>query len=100
LINGSSASASEIVAGALHDSKAAQLVGAKSFGKGSVQDIISLPNGGELKVTIALWYTPAGKNINKQGIAPDVAVALSSEDVSANRDPQKAKAIEILTQRE
>jgi len=96
LIDGGSASASEIVAGALHDYNAAQLVGVKSFGKGSVQQIESLADGAELKVTVALWYTPNGKNINKQGIPPDVEVQLSDPDAAAGNDTQKARAIQIL----
>ncbi|GAC1369811.1 MAG: S41 family peptidase [Candidatus Saccharimonadales bacterium] len=96
LINSGSASASEIVAGALHDNKAAQLEGEKSFGKGSVQEIKDLPDGAQLKVTIAHWYTPAGININKEGIKPDVEVKLSSDDYNTNRDPQLDKALEML----
>jgi carboxyl-terminal processing protease len=74
LIDGGSASASEIVAGALADNGAATLLGAKSFGKGSVQSLERLPDGGALKVTIARWFTPNGKNIDKEGIAPKIAV--------------------------
>ena len=96
LINGGSASASEITAGALHDNKVAQLVGEKSFGKGSVQEIKDLPGGAQLKVTIAHWYTPGGVNINKEGIKPDVAATLTTEDYNANRDPQLDKALELL----
>lgn len=96
LINGGSASASEITAGALRDNGVASLVGAKSFGKGSVQQVERLSGGGELKVTIARWYTPSGKNIDKQGIVPDVVVDLSDEDQKAGRDPQKDRATEIL----
>jgi carboxyl-terminal processing protease len=96
LIDGGSASASEITAGALHDNNAATLVGAKSFGKGSVQQVINLSDGAELKVTTAHWYTPAGKNINKQGIMPDTAVDMSADDVKAGHDPQKDKAYQIL----
>lgn len=96
LIDGGSASASEIVSGALHDHKAAQLVGTKTFGKGSVQQLVDVPAGGKLKVTIAKWYTPNGKNINKEGITPDVTVTPSDADIASNNDIQKAKAIELL----
>ena len=96
LINGGSASASEIVAGALHDNGAAKLVGEKSFGKGSVQEIKPLDGNGQLKLTIAHWYTPTGININKEGIQPDVAVTLTNDDFSANRDPQLDKALQLL----
>ncbi len=99
LINGGSASASEIVAGALKDNGVATLVGNKSFGKGSVQQIINLGSGTELKVTIALWYTPSGRNITKEGIEPDAKVSLSAADFNHNRDPQLAKAISILRAR-
>jgi len=96
LIDGGSASASEIVAGALNDYDAAQLVGTKTYGKGSVQQLIDLPTGGQLKVTIAKWYTPHGKNINKEGIAPDIEVKPTAEQLATNNDVQKTKAIEIL----
>jgi carboxyl-terminal processing protease len=96
LIDGGSASASEITAGALHDNKTATLLGVKTFGKGSVQQVIKLGDGSELKVTSAHWYTPDGKNINKQGIAPDVEVTRSDDDIKAGADPQKDKAMAIL----
>lgn len=96
LINGGSASASEITAGALHDNNVASLIGDKSFGKGSVQQVEKLSDGSEVKITIAHWYTPAGKNINKQGINPDIQVGISDDDLKAGRDPQKDKAYEIL----
>jgi carboxyl-terminal processing protease len=96
LIDGGSASASEITAGALHDNNAATLVGTKSFGKGSVQQVINLSDGGELKVTTAHWYTPAGKNINKQGITPDTVVDRSADDIKAGKDPQKDSAYSIV----
>ena len=88
LVNANSASASEIVSGALHDLKAATLVGEKTFGKGSVQKLISLPEGAELKVTVAKWYTPNGINVSSQGITPDKVVSISSDDTNAGRDPQ------------
>jgi carboxyl-terminal processing protease len=96
LVNASSASASEIVAVALKDHGAAQLVGEKTFGKGSVQKLISLPLSAELKVTIARWYTPNGANISEQGISPDKAVILTSEDINAGRDPQLDAAKDLL----
>jgi carboxyl-terminal processing protease len=96
LIDSGSASASEITAGALHDNGIAKLVGAKSFGKGSVQQVENLPDGSELKVTIAHWYTPDGKNIDKQGIAPDVVVSSDGVDIAAGKDPQKDKAYQLL----
>jgi carboxyl-terminal processing protease len=97
LIDGGSASASEITAGALHDHNAAKLVGVKSFGKGSVQQIVDLTSGGQLKVTIAKWFTPNGVNISKEGIKPDVEVTVSDGDINTGRDTQKDKAVELLT---
>ncbi len=96
LIDGGSASASEIVSGALHDDHAATLFGVKSFGKGSVQDIINFSDGSLLKVTIARWYTPDGKNIDKQGITPDKIVARTDKDIQAAKDPQLAAALASL----
>lgn len=96
LVNGGSASASEIVAGALQDHKAATLVGEKTFGKGSVQSMIDLSMGARLKVTIAKWYTPNGKNITANGIMPDKKVDLTREDVSEGRDPQLDAAQQLL----
>ena len=92
LINGNSASASEITAGALREYGKATLVGQKSYGKGSVQIVFGLPGGSQMKVTEARWYTPKGKNIDKTGIEPDVKVDLSSDDVNNNVDPQMDKA--------
>jgi carboxyl-terminal processing protease len=93
LVNGGSASASEIVAGALQDHKAATLIGEKTFGKGTVQKVIELPGGRILKVTVARWYTPNGKNITKEGITPDMSVVLTSTDMDAGRDPQMDAAL-------
>lgn len=92
LINGNSASASEITAGALREYGKATLVGQKSYGKGSVQIVLGLPGGSQMKITEARWYTPKGKNIDKTGIEPDVKVDLSSDDVNNNIDPQMDKA--------
>lgn len=109
LVNGGSASASEILAGALHDNDRATLVGEKTFGKGSVQEIVCLKEGGlsissncksdSLKVTVAHWYTPDGINISKEGIKPDVEVKLTNEDYNADLDPQLVKALEVANQK-
>lgn len=92
LINGNSASASEITAGALREYGKATLIGQKSYGKGSVQIVLGLPGGSQMKVTEARWYTPKGKNIDKTGIEPDVKIDLSSDDIDNNVDPQMDKA--------
>ena len=92
LINGNSASASEITAGALREYGKATLIGQKSYGKGSVQIVLGLPGGSQMKVTEARWYTPKGKNIDKTGIEPDVKIDLSSDDINNNVDPQMDKA--------
>lgn len=96
LINQGSASASEIVAGALKDNNAATLVGEKTFGKGSVQQVVNLRAGGILKVTVARWYTPAGKNIDKEGITPDVTVEITDQQLKDGQDPQKDAAFQKL----
>lgn len=96
MVNEGTASASEILAGALRDNGAAKLVGTKTYGKGVVQDVRSLSDGGSLKVTIASWYTPKGKNISKEGITPDTIIDLTEADIAAGRDPQKDKALELL----
>ena len=96
LVNQSSASASEIVAGALQDHKAAQLVGTTTFGKGSVQQLIQLPSNATLKVTVARWYTPNGVNISEKGINPNVKVERTPADINAGLDPQLEKALGIL----
>lgn len=96
LVNGSSASASEIVAGALHDHKVATLVGETTFGKGSVQKLVNLSDGATLKVTIARWYTPRGVNISEKGIVPDTTVVRSADDINAGRDPQLEAALKAI----
>ena len=95
LVNGSTASASEIVAGALQDYGKATVVGETTYGKGVVQNLYDLSNGSVLKVTTAEWYTPKGRSINKTGIEPDVKVERSYEDINAMRDPQLDKAKEL-----
>lgn len=95
LINGGSASASEILAGALKDNNLATLVGEKTFGKGSVQQLEEFKDSSALKVTVAKWFTPSGKNIDKEGISPDKEVVLTLEDVKNKQDPQKNAALEL-----
>jgi len=96
LVNGGSASAAEIVSGALHDNGAAKLLGTQTFGKGSVQEIKDLSDGAELKVTVAHWYTPGGVNINKKGLTPDYIVQLSTADFNSGSDPQLDRALQLL----
>ncbi|HET9641452.1 MAG TPA: S41 family peptidase [Candidatus Paceibacterota bacterium] len=96
LIDGGSASASEILAGALKDNHAATLIGTKSFGKGSVQTLLAL-DGGSLKVTVARWITPSGTWIMGNGITPDITVPFTPADAAAKKDPQMDRAVEFLT---
>ncbi len=97
LINKGTASAAEILAGALRDDRHIQLIGEKSFGKGSVQEVVNLQDGASfLKVTIAKWLTPKGSSISEVGLNPDVKVALTDDDTNAKRDPQLDKALEII----
>lgn len=96
LVNGGSASGSEIVAGALQDYDYADLVGTTTFGKGSVQDYRELDDGSAVKLTVAEWLTPNGRFINEVGIEPDETVELTIEDLQAGIDPQMERAVEIL----
>ena len=96
LINEGSASASEILAGALKDNREVKLIGEKSFGKGTVQEIASLRDGSQIKITTAHWLMPNGQLIEKNGITPDYEVDISEEDLKDKKDPQLEKAIEIL----
>ncbi|MCX6782079.1 MAG: S41 family peptidase [Candidatus Magasanikbacteria bacterium] len=100
LVNGGSASASEIVAGALKDHGQATVVGEKTFGKGSVQDFETFPDGSALKLTVAEWYTPAGKNINKEGIVPDIEIKQDWEKEKVGEDIMLERAINIMEGRE
>jgi carboxyl-terminal processing protease len=96
LIDNGSASASEILAGALHDHGIATLVGTQSYGKGSVQELIDITPDTSLKVTVAKWLTPNGISISHQGLAPDVPVKLDDAQLAKGVDTQLNKAIEIL----
>lgn len=98
LINGGSASASEILAGALRDNRRIKLIGEQSFGKGTVQQLTDLYDGSSLKLTIAHWVLPSGTILEGKGLIPDVQVKMTDEDIKNNRDPQLDKASEILKQ--
>lgn len=97
LINEGTASASEILAGAIQDYGRGKLVGATSYGKGSVQNWVPLSSDqGAVRVTIAKWLTPKERTIHKQGLTPDFVVELTEDDIKAERDPQLDKAVEVL----
>jgi carboxyl-terminal processing protease len=96
LVNGGSASASEILAGALKEYGIAKLVGTKTFGKGSVQELIKITPDTSLKVTIAKWLTPMGQSLSEGGLIPDYIVELTEKDYKAGKDPQLNKAVEVL----
>ena len=96
LVNMGSASASEILAGTLRESRNIPLVGEKTFGKGTVQQIFPLKDDSSLKLTIARWVLPGGKELDNEGLTPDYEVERTDEDIEAGRDPQLDKAIEIL----
>ena len=99
LVDGGSASASEILAGALREHGVATLIGEKTFGKGSVQELISVTDDTSLKVTIANWLTPNGTSISVSGLEPDIKVPYTSKDLEAKRDPQMEKAVEFLNKK-
>jgi carboxyl-terminal processing protease len=97
LINEGSASAAEILAGALRDQMGAKIVGEKSYGKGTVQELFPLQDDSSLKITVAHWVMPKGLVLDYNGIEPDVTVEISEEDIKAKKDPQLDKAVELLT---
>lgn len=99
LVDGGSASAAEIMAGALQDHKRVKLVGEKTFGKGSVQELEGLDNGGQLKVTVAEWLTPNDRQINGVGIEPDILVLPAPDGQTDGADPQLARAVEEVLKR-
>lgn len=96
LVNEGTASASEILAGALQDYKKATVIGVTTYGKGSVQELKTLPDGSGLKITVSQWLTPLGRFINKHGIDPDIEVKMTAEDYTADRDPQLERALEFI----
>ena len=96
LTNGGSASASEIVAGAIQDNGRGILIGEKTFGKGSVQTVQTLSDGSSVRITIAHWFTPKGKNISKEGIKPDTEIIMTEEDIANQKDTQLDKAIQYI----
>jgi len=96
LIDGGSASASEILAGAMQDNGRAKLVGAQSFGKGSVQEVVKITSDTILKITVAKWLTPNGTSISEKGLTPDYPVEITQKDFDAKKDPQLDKAVELL----
>ena len=98
LVNGGSASSSEIVAGALQDHGLATVIGEKTFGKGSVQQLENLDDGSALKLTIARWLTPKGRTIDKEGIQPDIAVERTVDDLNQGKDPQLDRAIKFFAE--
>ena len=99
LVNEGSASASEILAGALKDNQGLTLIGKKTFGKGCVQQLMDLPGGSSVKITVAKWLTPNGDYIQDKGINPDIEVEMTSDDYENNRDPQLDKAMEVIKEK-
>ncbi|MFH1084686.1 MAG: S41 family peptidase [Chloroflexota bacterium] len=98
LVDGGSASASEIVAGAIRDNARGKLIGQRTFGKGSVQNTHTLEDGSSLRVTIARWLLPDGAHLDGEGIAPDIEVTGTPEDAAAGRDPQLERARAFLVE--
>jgi carboxyl-terminal processing protease len=96
LVDGGSASASEILAGALKDHEVATVLGSQTFGKGSVQELIDLDDGSSLKVTVARWLTPAGTSISDGGLAPNIVISRTTQQILAGEDPQLEAAIAFL----
>ncbi|OGD97453.1 hypothetical protein A3A49_00565 [Candidatus Curtissbacteria bacterium RIFCSPLOWO2_01_FULL_38_11b] len=96
LVNEGSASAAEIFAGAIQDERRGKIVGEQTFGKGSVQDVVELPGGSGLHITVAKWLTPKGNSIHGVGIKPDIVIVLTSGDREENKDPQLEKAIDAI----
>jgi len=96
LIDGGSASAAEILSGALNDDRSVPLIGARSFGKGTVQTLENLPDGSSLKITVAHWVLPSGRILDHDGLLPNYPVAITSAEVAAGQDPQLDEALKIV----
>ncbi len=96
LVNGNSASASEILSGAIQDDGRGKLVGELTYGKGSVQEYFPLSDGGLARITVAKWLTPSGRAIDKIGLTPDQVVPITQADVNAGLDPQLDAAVQLL----
>jgi carboxyl-terminal processing protease len=99
LIDSGSASASEILAGAIRDNGRAKLVGSQSFGKGTVQEVIDITPNTILKITVAKWLTPSGTSISEKGLTPDYPIEITQNDLNVKKDPQMEKAVELLLKR-
>ncbi|HVW66950.1 MAG TPA: S41 family peptidase [Candidatus Peribacteraceae bacterium] len=99
LVNGGTASASEITAGALQDNGRAKIIGTQTFGKGTVQEVLDLPDGSSLRVTIARWLTPKGRDLGKEGVTPDIQIDRTDADYEAGNDPQMTAALEWITEK-
>jgi carboxyl-terminal processing protease len=97
LVDGGSASASEIVAGALSEQGVAKLIGQQTFGKGSVQQVIDITPETSIKLTVAKWFTPKGVSISEKGLTPDIEVKPTKADFEAKRDVALIRAVEYLT---
>lgn len=97
LTDGGTASAAEILSGALNDDRGVPLVGAKTFGKGTVQQLVNLPDGSSLKITVAHWVLPNGRILDYDGLLPNYPVAITQAEIAAGQDPQLAKALQIVT---
>ena len=98
LVNNGSASASEILAGALREHGIATIIGTKTFGKGSVQEVINITPETSLKVTIARWLTPLGHSISEDGLAPDIEVKITADEIAKGKDLQTERAIKYLNE--
>lgn len=99
LVNKGSASASEILAGALQDHDIATIIGEKTFGKGSVQELVEITPETSLKVTVARWLTPNGRSISENGLKPDIKVEMTKEDIESGKDPQLQRAVKFLNEK-